>query len=44
MALNPVMKPVLGEKHRALLAIKSGDPDTDGYIRSMPPGWGPGGL
>ena len=34
MAINPKMKPVLGEEHRALLVVKSGDPETDGFIRS----------
>ena len=34
MGLNPKMKPVLGKKHRALLVVKSEDPDIDGYIRS----------
>ena len=35
MAINPMMKPVLGEEHRALLVVKSGDPDIDLYIRSL---------
>jgi len=29
MALNPKMRSVLGEEHRALLVVKSGDPDID---------------
>ena len=32
MGLNPKMKPVLGEEHRALLVLKSGDPEIDGKI------------
>ena len=35
MALNPKMKSVLGVEHRALLVVKSGDPDIDLYIRSL---------
>ena len=35
MALNPKMRSVLGEEHRALLVVKSGDPDIDLYIRSL---------
>ena len=35
MAINPKMKPILGEEHRTLLVVKSGDPDIDLYIRSL---------